>query len=46
MTYYQEPHTFSAKETKLANTIAQQLAIAVDRQRTEEHLRESRHVSD
>ena len=41
MTYYREPHSFSAEETKLANTIAQQLAIAVDRQRTEENLRES-----
>ena len=40
MTYYQEQHTFSASEMTLANSIAQQLAIAIDRQCAQEHLRE------
>ena len=41
MTYYREPHAFSVEEAKLANTVAQQLAIAIDRQLTHENLRES-----
>jgi PAS domain S-box-containing protein len=41
MTYYRRPHTFSVEEAKLANTVAQQLAIAIDRQVTHERLRES-----
>jgi PAS domain S-box-containing protein len=41
MTYYREPHAFSTEETQLANTIARQLAIAIDRQMAKDDLRES-----
>ena len=41
MTYYREPHQFSSEEIKLANTIAQQFAIAIDRLLAQEELRES-----
>src|SRR6516165_7226454 len=41
MTYYREPHLFSAEEIKLANTIAQQLAIAIDRQVAQEEQEEA-----
>ena len=42
MTYYREPRMFAAEETTLANTIAQQLAIAVDRQVAQEEQAEVR----
>ena len=42
MTYYREPRMFAAEETTLANTIAQQLAIAVDRQVAQEEQAEAR----
>src|SRR5262249_35987946 len=42
MTYYRMPHAFSAEEITLANTIAQQLAIALDRQVAQEEQKEVR----
>ena len=41
MTYYDAPHVFSDDELKLATTIANQLAQAIEHKRDEEALRES-----
>ncbi|MBR0799794.1 PAS domain S-box protein [Bradyrhizobium jicamae] len=41
MTYYRQPHEFSAREAGLASTIARQLSLSLDRIMTEEQLRES-----
>jgi len=41
MTYYNEPHLFRQTEIDLALTIGRQLAFAIQRQRSEEMLRES-----
>ena len=38
MTYYQYPHGFSLEEARLANSIAQQLAIAIDRYNAQKEL--------
>jgi PAS domain S-box-containing protein len=41
MTYYRDPHRFSLEETRLANSIAQQLAIGIDRHNAQKELQES-----
>jgi PAS domain S-box-containing protein len=41
MTYYRDPHGFSLEEARLANSIAQQLAIAIDRYNAQKELQES-----
>ncbi len=41
MTYYREPHRFSLEEVRLANSIAQQLAIGIDRHKAHKELQES-----
>ncbi len=41
MTYYAEPHRFSASEASLAVTIARQLGFSIERARADEVLRES-----
>ncbi|HWA20355.1 MAG TPA: HWE histidine kinase domain-containing protein [Devosia sp.] len=41
MTYHNEPHIFSAAEQDLAVTIARQLGFSIERQRTENELREN-----
>jgi PAS domain S-box-containing protein len=41
MTYFAEPHRFSAEEIELALTIARQLGFSIERKRAEEELRES-----
>jgi PAS domain S-box-containing protein len=41
MTYYNAPHDFTDKEITLALSIAHQLALGVNRKRTDEALRES-----
>ena len=41
MTYYRDPHRFSLEEARLANSIAQQLAIAIDRHNAQKELQES-----
>ena len=41
MTYYRDPHRFSLEEERLANSIAQQLAIGIDRYNAQKELRES-----
>jgi PAS domain S-box-containing protein len=43
MTYYREPHRFSVEEATLANGIARQLAIGIDRHRAQKELQESEH---
>ncbi|MFL6617365.1 MAG: PAS domain-containing protein [Povalibacter sp.] len=40
MTYYNQPHAFSADELELALTIARQLAFAIDRHRAQQLLRD------
>ena len=41
MTYYRDPHRFSLEEARLANSIAQQLAIGIDRHHAQKDLQES-----
>ncbi len=41
MVYYDQPHSFDVAEVKLAETIANQVAFATERQRTEESLRQA-----
>ena len=41
MTYYRDPHRFSLEETRLANSIAQQLATGIDRHNAQKELQES-----
>jgi PAS domain S-box-containing protein len=41
MTYYNEPHVFTAEELNLATTIATQLAQGIEHKRDEEELRQS-----
>jgi PAS domain S-box-containing protein len=41
MVYYDEPHEFSVQEFELALTVGYQIAIGVERTRTEEALREN-----
>jgi low affinity Fe/Cu permease len=40
-TYYRDPHGFSLEEARLANSIAQQLAIGIDRHNAQKELQES-----
>ena len=40
MTYYRGPHRFSLEEARLANSIAQQLAVAIDRHYAQKELQE------
>jgi len=41
MTYYRDPHRFSLEEARLANSVAQQLAIGIDRHHAQKDLQES-----
>jgi CheY-like chemotaxis protein len=46
MTYYNEPHDFTEKEIELCLTIARQLALGINRMRTEKALQEANSRKD